>query len=245
VAEACPEVGPFLLPQKDHCYCLTCHPPSKGSRENGYIIPRGWVGLAVAMPAQTCFEWDTTFHGTLPERVGDILHHRRIGMPGDVLPNGALLQGSNSAGRNDKVFYTSPTVNYASLQTYATSSLYGEHRAGQVVLQCKQDPSTVKQRQAETMGFAQAGAQPHDVCQFTSLFQAGIEICSDRPEGCVPQRVLVRTFALRAPGYTEALIDGAQFAGKTTLEAPYDLRGRCRPGTKRGERGVWLREGKQ
>ncbi len=91
------------------------------------------------------------------------------------------------------------------------------------------------------MGFHQKGAHAHAVCKHSSLYDGTIEVCSKKPEGCIPQRVLVRTFPVK--NGVEAQLDARTFAGKTTLESPYDLVGGRKAGDARGS-SVWLREGK-
>lgn len=181
----------------------------KNDRRGNNINPRGWVGLGVAVPKKLLEDgvhrWDTVYHGTTANRVCDILGHRHIGMPFDMLPDGVILKGLNSAGRSDTHFYTSPTINYAGLQLYSTAWPYdmGE-RAGQVVLQCWQNRSggvaggNVKELQGETMGFQQCFSRRDSkaVCKYIDLYDDthGIETTSSRPDLCVPYRVMVRTF---------------------------------------------------
>jgi hypothetical protein len=210
VNEMLPDFDAFRTPKYDRCYCVTCHPLHQGDKneKGNAIVPRGWVELGVALPQsmqgpkgtdEDIWTWDTVYHGTMACRLTDILGHRHIGMPGDVLPDGTILEGLNSAGRSDAVFYTSPTINYAGLQLYATTSLFDWGTgAAQVVLQCKQDrrPGKVQKLQGETMGFEKNGYCDHAVCKWTSLYEGshGIETTSKDPSRCVPFKVCVRTF---------------------------------------------------
>jgi hypothetical protein len=220
-----------------------------------YIVPRGWVGIGITLPKRWHNEniWGNpvTFHGTNPDLVSDILFHGTIGMPGDVLINGTLLTSLNCAGRIDQNYYTSPTIAYSGLQLYAQCKKfqYGTEKLwGQIVLQCKQKPSSVLKKQEETMGFGHAGCTfrvpaetqppvPSDhLCPHVSLFDpaAGIEVLSESPEECYPYRLCVRIFRDGHPPDISSDHDSAiDSRGKRheTFRSPVD----GSPGTMRGK----------
>jgi hypothetical protein len=219
---------PFRDPKFDRCFCETCYPEgdsrcpdympgAKGEAEKSYLVPRGWVGIGIAIPDTIKWrEWDTVYHGCPGQLAADILAHRHIGIPGDRLADGKLLRASNSADRDDLQFCTSRTVNYSSLQLYSPPTVWETDdddeigaRATQVVLQCKQKlkptppartrhmyplpPGTVC-TQDQTMRF---NDHPGDaVCKYIDLHSmtSGIEILSNKPEECTPYRLLFRTF---------------------------------------------------
>lgn len=230
------DLEPFRDPTYDRCFCFKCYPLSQPDiilPEDGagtpYLVPRGWVGIGIAIPMDNIdFNWPTVYHGTQGDQATDILCHRHIGMPGDRLADGTLLRASHSFGRDEDVFYTSKTINYAGLQLYAAPMHWdmGEW-ATQVVLQCKQDlcGESILKFQQETMGFRRQNAPPNYVCDHVGLYSDtdGIEILSNRPEKCVPYRLLMRTF----PG--EASAGGARPPtaeqhpqGKETFRSPND-----------------------
>lgn len=240
IEEMIPDLEPFRWPEKDHCYCQSCYPrdsPDVQVEEGGknYIIPRDWVGIAIAIPEHGlahAFNWDVVFHGTMAHRVTDILHHRHIGMPGDRLPDGSILRSINCCGRDDAQFYTSPTINYAGLQMYATAKpwAWGE-KATQVVLQCRQDRTKLFMTRPETMGFKNCGYKEFDVCSHTSLFNGdlGIELLSKLPDTCIPYRIMMRTFpGHKAPEGEKPPTRERHPHNKETFRSPYDPVGKFR-----------------
>ena len=114
-----------------------------------------------------------------------ILSEGKLMMPGDKLLDGSLLRSTKCAGRQDRCFYTSPTVRseprpnsllapmsrslshppaclsirpsspqpryslsatarYAALKFYAEPQPLGDGWFGSIVLQCRQQPSSMK-----------------------------------------------------------------------------------------------------
>lgn len=190
----------------DRCYCKSCYKPAypdmMGKGGTKYIVPRGWVGFALHVPQRALdlgsFEkWSVSYHGTKPSVASTILRDGCFAVPGDKLVDGTVLRSRNSAARQDNHFYTSPTVNYAGLQLYAEPTEWvsqsGEPMIGQIVLMCKQDEDTLKRKQSETMGFRKHKFKEDHVCKHTPL-SADIEWLSNTRSGCIPYRILVRTF---------------------------------------------------
>jgi len=231
----------FLDRYWDMCYCENCYGkdlpdyvrdkscyseafPDFIENDNGGLVPRGWQGFGLVVPdryrKQEVFNWPTSFHGTRPELVADILCHGHIGVPGDVLNDGSILTGLNSDGRSDKVIYTSPTAAYAGLQLYAAVCQFSGSHCGQVVLQCRQEAQSVKKKQGETMGYKKKETPEHHVCKHTSLYNSNIEWLSEHPEKCVPYRVLIRVFPVD------------NLPADNTLRSPADLSPGPRPGPK-------------
>jgi hypothetical protein len=173
--------------------------------ESDPITERGWVAFSLALPKAKMSDdhgmWKLpmTFHGTTPQRLLSILRAGHIGMPGDLLPDGSLLTAKNSAETQNLWMVTSKSLNYAGLQLYATPQPwdYGE-KAGQVVLQCRQDlgPGKLCNVGKETMGFQEQGFPARGIDPNFDIYDStsGVEIFSNKPELCVPYRVLVRTF---------------------------------------------------
>ncbi len=91
-----------------------------------YVIPRGWLrfGLelsvrAKAMGERFFREWCVSFHGAAPEVCKQILEGGGMLLPGDRLLDNSVLRSGRCAGRQDRCFYTSPSVRYAGLRFYA------------------------------------------------------------------------------------------------------------------------------
>eukprot|EP00929_Paragymnodinium_shiwhaense_P071636 TRINITY_DN36399_c0_g1_i1.p1 TRINITY_DN36399_c0_g1~~TRINITY_DN36399_c0_g1_i1.p1 ORF type:complete len:209 (-),score=14.83 TRINITY_DN36399_c0_g1_i1:510-1136(-) len=184
-------------------YCEGCYPPRFRSiiTDGGstYVVPRGWVGFGLKVPVRgldphiDCFKkWSVSFHGASPTVVKTVLQNGQFAIPGDKLLDGTILASRNSAGRRDAHFYTSPTASYAGLKLYATLSKWLSSE-GQVVLMCRQDKATLKNTQAETMGFRRHGHAEDHLCPHVKL-SGDIEWLSDSRTGCIPYRILVRTF---------------------------------------------------
>ena len=123
--------------------------------------------------------------------------------PGDRLLDGTQLIGTKCAGRQDRVFYTSPTVRYAGLKYYARPQCFevpggssddvaATGLAASMVLQCRQKPTSY-QCQGETMGFEQNWpGHLQRWCPHVQLSE--IEWMSDTNVAAIPYRLLVRVF---------------------------------------------------
>ena len=155
----------YLDRENDRCYCAECYKPSWPDKIDNkgptpYVVPRGWVRVGLSDPRlqdpklNVFEEWSVSFHGVKSAAVLEsILRERRLAVPGDTLMNGEKLVATKSGGRQtDGVFYTSPTVKYAGLKFYAEPQLFSDGMAASIVLQCRQNPTTVK-KQGETMAF--------------------------------------------------------------------------------------------
>lgn len=224
-------------PEMDECYCGDCYTgPDKavmGTCE--YIVPAGWAGVGIRHPARrprAPAHWSVTYHGTKADRIENILLFHRIGIPGDRLPDGYILTGGNSAGRNDAHYCTAPCAAYAGLQLYAAVEKFGEEQfGGQTVFQVKQNQNTLKKTQVETMGYKEKGFTYNCVCPHTKLFEDGVEILSTNNHDCIIIRLLIRTFELNKPPDKDNC--GGMYE---TFRCPKD-----RPtGTPRHDGSLWL-----
>eukprot|EP01050_Picozoa_sp_SAG11_P016157 SAG11_NODE_2171_length_3723_cov_2.688466_1_plen_1049_part_01 len=160
------ELSEMLDREHDRCYCDHCYPQDfpdiiENEGPTSYVIPRGWFRVGLKMRASeiestdvaAVFDrWSASFHGVKSVSVlKSILQTGKILKPGDTLPDGSVLTSSKSAGRQDPVFYTSPTIKYAGLKFYAEPQFEGIPVFSMALL-CRQDPSSFE-AQRETMGF--------------------------------------------------------------------------------------------
>jgi len=138
-----------------------------------------------------------------------------LGMPGDRLLDGRVLESQNCAGRQDKCIYTSPTIRYSGLAFYTGVTDFtgpdGRTLAGQTVLQCRQRPDTFK-KQGETMGFKSLWKmEGKQLCPFLSNHDE-IEWTTETRPSVVPYGLLVRIFEPgRPPDYFMSPVDGGRF----------------------------------
>jgi|EP01047_Picozoa_sp_COSAG01_P039498 hypothetical protein len=206
----------FLDARYNRCYCPTCYPAELADVEparedisgsDPYVIPRGWVGFGLQVPPRAVSldifnAWSVAFHGVDNQIVlKSVLDCGQLMKAGDALLDGTLLQSSKCAGRQDNVFYTSPTIQYAGLKFYATPHAFVSEQldpesdglAAQMVLQCRQKPCSFT-RQGETMGFEAnwPGYLPAIVGPHLDL--DSIELMSRTNVAAIPYRLLVRTF---------------------------------------------------
>lgn len=205
VENICPELLELLQPAFNRCFCWNCSQgsgefmvESVGGQDVEVPVPCGWVSLSLAVPELDMWSWPVSYHGTTPQRCLSILRSGHIGMPGDQLPDGSLLEAKNTAHQlTAPEFASSLSLAYAGLQLYATAQPWdwGE-KAGQVVLQCRQDCSQLRRKQAETVGFLEANFDARGLDPKFDIYDpaSGIEMFSDQADRCVPYRVLVRTF---------------------------------------------------
>ncbi len=123
----------FFAREHDRCYCARCYPPSlpdvlhsRGDASNSskYIVPRGWYRFGLHVRAglaeqQGIFEmWPVSYHGLQATTLKSWLV-QGAAIPGDRLVDGTVLGSTNCAGRQDRCYYTSPTIRYAGLGFYA------------------------------------------------------------------------------------------------------------------------------
>lgn len=112
---------------------------------------------------------------------------------GDRLFNGGKLVSTKCAGRQLKVFYTSPTTKYAELRFYAEPQPWkGDTMRASMAVQGRQNPKRFKS-QKETMRFNH-NLPRHLERNCTNLDLDSIEWMSDSNLGAIPYGVLVRTW---------------------------------------------------
>jgi hypothetical protein len=207
----------YLEPKHDRCYCEVCYPAAcvdtiTNEGPTPYVVPRGWCGFGFRMQPRAHAEdifnkWSASFHGVdSPAVLKSILQCGQLMKPGDKLLDGSVLCSAKSMGRQDPVFYTSPTVKYAGLKLYARPQPHPDEKGLQasMVLQCRQKPGSFE-LQGETMGFGthsskvhfggQVGPWPGHLereCPHVDLDT--IEWKSDNNVAAIPYRLLVRVF---------------------------------------------------
>jgi hypothetical protein len=199
----------FLDAQHDRCYCSTCYPAAwqdtiGNEGPTPYVVPRGWVRFGLGVPprakARRVFEeWSTSFHGVKSvEVLQSVLDCGMLMKAGDKLLDGTHLRSTKCAGRQDKVFYTSPTVRYAGLKFYAEPHPFGNGMSASIVLQCRQKPGSFK-AQGETMQFEKKWpGHLAQECQHVALDT--VEWKSDINIATIPYGILIRTFAVHEAG---------------------------------------------
>jgi hypothetical protein len=147
--------------------------------------------------------WSVSFHGVKSVAVLEgIFDHGGLMKPGDTLLDGTRLKSTKCAGRQDKVFHTSPTIKYAGLRFYAEPQRWGEGglMRASIAMQCRQKPGTFAS-QGETMDFTRK--MPGHLARNCPHVDLGsIEWTSKQKEGTIPYGVLVRTWAAgKDPSY--------------------------------------------
>ena len=195
----------YFEPEFDRCFCASCYSPDwpdtiSNQGPTPYEIPRGWVrfGLKVspgrAASLKIFEEWSVSFHGVKSESVlKSVLDAGGLLKPGDKLLDGTALQSTKCAGRQDCVFYTSPTIHYAGLKFYAQPQewRHGSMRAS-IALQCRQRPESFTS-QGETMRFEQEWpGYLARTCPHVDLDH--IEWMSDINSAVIPYGLLVRVW---------------------------------------------------
>ena len=119
--------GAYFDSRHDRCYCERCYParfPNTIANDGptDYVVPRGWFRFGLALPpkavALDIFEtWSVSFHGTKsPFVLESILECGQLMKSGDRLLNGRQLRSTKCAGRQDRFFFTSPTIKYGGLR---------------------------------------------------------------------------------------------------------------------------------
>eukprot|EP01043_Picozoa_sp_COSAG02_P034088 COSAG02_NODE_2364_length_9055_cov_12.230606_5_plen_838_part_00 len=219
--------------QFDCCFCERCYPASlpdtiTNEGPTPYVVPRGWFRVGLALPprakALDVFrQWSVSFHGTKdPLVLKSVLESGTLMKPGDKLMNGTTLRSTKCAGRQDRVMYTSPTIEYAGMKFYAKPQLFmpsaslqaevdlelepeqghetkPQRMAASIVLQIRQKPGTFTTH-GETMGFekqTKSGKGPWpgylaQACPHVDL--ATIEWKTETTSAAIPYGVLLRTF---------------------------------------------------
>jgi hypothetical protein len=196
----------YLDPKHNKCYCAQCWTGSDTIMEDGptpYVVPKGWYrfGLVAAPrlhdPDLDVFQtWSVSFHGVSgPDVLRSVLQTGQLMKAGDKLLDGSTLRSSKCAGRQDRVFYTSPTIQYAGLKFYAEPQPFGDNMAASIVLQCRQKPGSFR-TQGETMEFRRSNAfwLQHFQREFPHVKRSQIEWKSEMNVGACPYGLLVRPF---------------------------------------------------
>ena len=190
---------PYLDHEHDRCYCAACYDGPDVIDNEGpepYVVPRGWYRFGVELPKraqdpkQKFFEtWGASFHGVKSTNVLEsILTAQELQKPGDTLIDGTVLESTKCAGRQDKVFYTSPTVRYAGLKFYAEPQRWrGDTMRASIAMQCRQKPGSFRQ-QGQTMGFTPQGLREHR----PHVEPRAVEWTSKVIDAAVPYGLLVR-----------------------------------------------------
>ena len=218
----------YLNPEFDRCYCGRCYDgPATIDNEGptAYVVPEpGWVrfGLKVGpnAEAQDVFnQWSACFHGVPSIAVlKSILIHQGLMLPGSVLIDGPApkrLRSLHSAGREDAVVFTSPTIKYAGLKFYAEPVRLmrgGVEWRMSIVVQCRQKPGTFIE-QGETMGFAR-NAPGHLAKHCPNVNLAEIEWKTEAERAVIPCGLLVRVWPKGKDPDAEAYsspVDGPQW----------------------------------
>jgi hypothetical protein len=206
----------------DRCYCDRCYKgPSVIANEGPtpYVVPRGWVRVGLKTPPrmndpdlEVWKKWSVSFHGVKSKPVlNSILHHGGLMKAGDTLHDGTRLKSTKCAGRQDKVFYTSPTIKYAGLRFYAEPQAWrGGDMQASMVVQCRQNPKSFKTQQ-ETMKF-ELEMKGHLARNCPDVDLGAIEWKSAANLGAIPYGLLVRVWPTGADpdiGAYTSPVDGA------------------------------------
>ena len=194
----------YFAPDHDRCYCSTCYPPEwpdtiANEGPTPYMVPRGWVRFGLhlhprALSLKIFEHWSVSFHGVKSEAVlRGVLDSGGLLKPGDKLLDGSLLRSTKCAGRQDKVFYTSPTITYAGLKFYAEPQKWrGGTMCASMALQCRQKPHSFH-TQRETMRFEQEWpGHLRWTCPHVNLKH--IEWKSDVNMAAIPYGLMVRVW---------------------------------------------------
>jgi hypothetical protein len=213
--------------QHDRCYCSECYLarwPDTLSNDGPtpYVVPRGWFRFGLKLDAnvfgvegrsanpvfpgaQEFFDtWSVCYHGVKSrDTLRSIIQMGTLMKPGDRLPDGTVLRSTKCAGRQDNVFYTSPTVKYAGLKFYAEPQEFGDGLAASMVVQIRQRPGSFV-AQGETMAFEKRwangrGPWPGHLAQHCPHVDLDtIEWKSEDTSGAIPYGVLIRPFVFGA-----------------------------------------------
>ncbi|CAF1284415.1 unnamed protein product [Rotaria sordida] len=185
VPTAVPKTTQCLKP----CYCPSCYdctqPDVLIAAGSKYTVPRGLVAFGIQVDnafaaSNKIFDnWYTTFYGTSKDKLEDIIRNRFVPFPGDHLLSGGTFVLTL---RDQKHIYTSPSINYASLEHVCpidTMTIDGTSYDFQVVLQCKQNPADVQKLRS---------GKPN-VCKY--LPDADVQWRTDQRSSVVPISLLI------------------------------------------------------
>ena len=202
--------GAYLEPHFDRCYCERCYPAAwrdtisnEGPTE--HVVPRGWFRVGLALPPKAkaldiFSKWSVSFHGTSsPLVLKSVLDCGQLMKAGDTLLDGTKLRSAKCAGRQDEVFYTSPTIKYAGLKFYAEPQPFGDGQAASIALQCRQKPGSFE-TQGETMCFTR-DMPDHLARECPYVVLRTIEWMSTVNVAAIPYGLLIRTFGADDASY--------------------------------------------
>jgi hypothetical protein len=194
-----------FAPAHDRCYCERCWDAAANrmleidADHAPYVVPVGWARFALDVPVGRVAQhdifnaWAVSFHGQSPLVITSILREGAFKLPGDKLFDGSTLRAKKCAGRQNREFFTSPTICYAGLGFYAEPVAYtaadGSRRYGQAVLQCRQDPDSFL-TQGQTMAFPHSAVLCH-----TWPNKRTVERVSEQTGNIIPYGIMIRTFA--------------------------------------------------
>ena len=194
----------YFAPDFDKCYCSVCYPADcadtiANQGPTPYMVPRGWVRFGLhlhprAISLKIFDSWSVSFHGVKSDAVlCSVLDHGGLLKPGDKLLDGTVLKSAKCAGRQDNVFYTSPTIAYAGLKFYAEPQKWrGRVMCASIALQCRQQPGSFR-TQGETMRFEREWpGHLARTCPHVDLKH--IEWLSDITTAAIPYGLLVRVW---------------------------------------------------
>lgn len=141
----------------DRCYCEACYPKNLadtcivGGRV--YVVPRGFTRIGVHIDEAFADHhdiWDTwcnCYHGTSIQSAISVIENRGLLLPGDESMHGQTIKIRTGHAPGQNFFFTTPTIQYASLPQYASSyefksAIDGKSYSIKVVLQLKQKPGS-------------------------------------------------------------------------------------------------------
>eukprot|EP01043_Picozoa_sp_COSAG02_P030315 COSAG02_NODE_1929_length_10336_cov_69.703819_3_plen_795_part_00 len=111
------------------------------------------------------------------------------------------LHSAKCAGRQDVVYYTSPTIKYAGLKFYAEPQPFGSRgQSASIALQCRQKPGSFK-TQGETMGFEREWPG-HLARECPHVDLRTLEWMSANNVAAIPYGLLIRTFGVDDDSYS-------------------------------------------
>ena len=202
------EVDAAYLDGDNQCYCERCY-DGPATIDNGgptvHVVPEpGWVRFGLKVPPRAQAEdvlktWRACFHG-VPSvaALQSILSHGGLMKPGSLRIDGPAPKrhmSSNSAGRQDAVVYTSPTIKYAGLKFYAEPVGFDQSSdefQASIVIECRQKVGTFTE-QGETMGFAR-DMPGHLKRNCPNVNLAGIEWKTEAEQGVILCGLLIRVW---------------------------------------------------
>lgn len=140
----------YFDPKYDKCFCSVCHPTSSNpvwfAAGAIYVAPLKWTRFGLRLDQTFVDEneifktWHTTYYATSKGKLSGIIDNRFIPFSGDILLKGEVFE---TKVLNPLFVYTSPSIDYASLQHTCPVDLFEIDNVWynvKVMLQCKQNP---------------------------------------------------------------------------------------------------------